>query len=75
MAKTGDSSNVPPLIRAAELARRLGIARSTINGWEERAPSFPARYALTTRAVSYDLAEVKTWLASPKRTRREQTTP
>ena len=50
-------------IRRKQLKEMVPLADSTIFGMEQRG-EFPRRFALSSRCVVWDLAEVEAWLAS-----------
>ncbi|MBC3941361.1 AlpA family phage regulatory protein [Sphingomonas sp. DOAB1063] len=50
-------------IRRQQLREMVPLADSTIFGMEQRG-EFPRRFALSSRCVVWDLAEVEAWLAS-----------
>lgn len=50
-------------IRKKQLKEMVPLADSTIFGMEQRG-EFPRRFALSSRCVVWDLAEVEAWLAS-----------
>lgn len=50
-------------IRRQQLKEMVPLADSTIFGMEQRG-EFPRRFALSSRCVVWDLAEVEAWLAS-----------
>ena len=52
---------MPNIIRVSEVARRVGLSRTTI--WRrERAGDFPARIRLGGRSVGWLDSEVEEWL-------------
>jgi prophage regulatory protein len=53
-------------IRRNELRQIVPLADTTIYDMEQRG-EFPRRFALTTRCVVWDLAEVEAWLAERRR--------
>ncbi len=53
-------------IRPNELHRMVPLAKTTIYEMERRG-EFPRRFALTRRAVVWDLDEVEAWLEAKKR--------
>jgi prophage regulatory protein len=53
-------------IRRSALRQIVPLADSTIYEMEQRG-EFPRRFALTTRCVVWDLAEVEAWLAERRR--------
>ncbi len=53
-------------IRRAELRNIVPLADTTIYELEQRG-EFPRRFALTTRCVVWDLAEVEAWLGERRR--------
>ncbi|MCI0597970.1 MAG: AlpA family transcriptional regulator [Beijerinckiaceae bacterium] len=53
-------------IRRNELRQIVPLADTTIYEMEQRG-EFPRRFALTTRCVVWDLAEVEAWLAERRR--------
>jgi prophage regulatory protein len=50
-------------IRRQQLKEMVPLADSTIFGMEQRG-EFPRRFALSSRCVVWDLAEIEAWLAS-----------
>ena len=50
-------------IRRQQLKQMVPLADSTIFGMEQRG-EFPRRFALSSRCVVWDLAEVEAWIAS-----------
>lgn len=50
-------------IRRQQLKEMVPLADSTIFGMEQR-DEFPRRFALSSRCVVWDLAEVEAWIAS-----------
>jgi prophage regulatory protein len=53
---------LPRMIRRNQLKLIVPLADSTIFGMEQRG-EFPRRFALSSRCVVWDLAEVEQWLA------------
>ncbi len=50
------------IIRASELAKLLGLSRTTI--WRlESDESFPKKIQLTSHSVGWKLSEINAWLA------------
>jgi prophage regulatory protein len=58
-----DESSYTRTIRRQQLKKMVPLADSTIFGMEQRG-EFPHRFALSSRCVVWDLAEVEAWLAS-----------
>ena len=54
---------LPRTIRRHELRQLVPLADTTIYDMEQRG-DFPRRFALTSRCVVWDLAEVEAWLAA-----------
>jgi len=50
-------------IRPQDLARELGIARSTLRKWRKR-PDFPRSYQLGQATRVYRRDEINRWIAS-----------
>ncbi|WP_200957956.1 helix-turn-helix transcriptional regulator [Sphingomonas sp. Root710] len=59
---TANPIDLPRTIRRHELRQIVPLADSTIYEMEQRG-EFPRRYALSSRCVVWDLAEVEAWLA------------
>ena len=58
-----DKGTFTRTIRRWQLKEMVPLADSTIFGMEQRG-EFPRRFALSSRCVVWDLAEVEAWLAS-----------
>ncbi len=50
-----------PLIRQAQVARRLGVSDATIKRWR-LAGNFPPGYLLTPKTIVWRLSDVLSWL-------------
>jgi prophage regulatory protein len=62
---TPDPAAYTRTIRRKQLREMVPLADSTIFVLEQRG-EFPRRYALTSRTVVWNLAEVEAWLAARK---------
>lgn len=62
MTKT-EPASYTRTIRRQQLKEMVPLADSTIFGMEQRG-EFPRRFALSSRCVVWDLAEVESWIAS-----------
>jgi prophage regulatory protein len=62
---TPDPAPFTRTIRRKQLKEMVPLADSTIFEMEQRG-EFPRRYALTSRTVVWNLAEVEAWLAQRK---------
>lgn len=51
------------IVRPHELAKRLGIARSTLYQWEKTSPGFPRRLRLGAQVSGWRWSEIEAWLA------------
>ncbi len=51
------------LLRAEDLAKRLGVCRATVWGWAKRKPGFPAAIKLSARVTVWNAAEIDEWVA------------
>ena len=60
-------NKLPRTIRRDQLRRIVPLADTTIYDMEQRG-DFPRRFALTSRCVVWDLAEVEAWLTTRKAT-------
>jgi len=59
------SSQIPQLITTHDLARRLGLARETIEKRRAHRPlTLPPHFVLLGRTVRYSLPEVEAWIAA-----------
>lgn len=53
------------LIDTIEAARRMGIARNTLNGWRSRqVPDQPTPVIVGSRSVRYRASDVAAWIAA-----------
>lgn len=57
-------SNDDALWSIDDIARYLGVARSSVNRWRERDAGFPPAIRLSARAIRFDPDEVKAWVQS-----------
>lgn len=57
-------------IRREQLRKLVPLSDSTIYAMEKRG-EFPKRFALTSRCVVWDLAEVQAWIAARKHEARQ----
>jgi prophage regulatory protein len=62
---TPDPADYTRTVRRKQLKEMVPLADSTIFEMEQRG-EFPRRYALTSRTVVWNLAEVEAWLAQRK---------
>ena len=51
------------LLRAEDLAKRLGVCRATVWEWAKRRPGFPPAIKLSARVTVWDSAEIDEWVA------------
>lgn len=51
------------MIRPLDLARKLGVSRTTLHRWKKR-PGFPVAFVLGENSVAFDEDEVEQWLAA-----------
>src|SRR5690606_21833000 len=51
-------------VTAAEIARLAGVTRATVSNWRRRHADFPAPIGGTEASPTYDLDEVRAWLAA-----------
>ncbi|HEX6968301.1 MAG TPA: N-6 DNA methylase [Micromonosporaceae bacterium] len=51
-------------LTAAEIARLAGVTRATVSNWRRRHTDFPAPVGGTDTSPTYDLAQVRAWLAA-----------
>lgn len=63
---TNSEQSIKRTIRRHELRQIVPLADTTIYEMEQRG-EFPRRFALTTRCVVWDLAEVEAWLEERRR--------
>ena len=61
------ADRLPRTLRRDQLRQLVPLADTTIYEMEQRG-DFPRRFALTSRCVVWDLAEVEAWLAARKAT-------
>jgi excisionase family DNA binding protein len=54
------------LLKASEVARWLGVSRSTVHRWAE-AGNLPKPYEIGESAVRWRKSEIETWLEERKR--------
>ena len=54
---------VDPVLRPAQAAEALGIARSTLTRWRQR-DDFPKALTLGPGAVGFRRSDIENWLAS-----------
>lgn len=52
----------PEYVRAKELCKVLGIARSTLHTWVHRFPNFPKGRRITGRCTIYRMTEVEAFV-------------
>ncbi len=55
-------SNQERVLRPAEAARFLGIARATIYHWAATRPDFPRRIKIGPRTAGWRLSDLEGWL-------------
>jgi len=64
----GRKVDVDDLVGAAEIAERLGVARSqTIHVWRSRYPDFPKPVVQLQQALVFSWSEVQAWAAATGR--------
>ena len=64
----GRKVDVDDLVGAAEIAERLGVARSqTIHVWRSRYPDFPKPVCTLQQALVFSWSEVEAWAAATGR--------
>lgn len=61
------SNNEPDtILRPAEVAKRLGVSRSTLYSWDRSLPGFPKKIKLGPQVSGWRWSEITAWLDSRK---------